>query len=338
MEHPAAPAGAAPALERLRAARRLVLTTHRGPDPDGLATQVAVARALRARGVDVRVVNGDPLPPRLAFLDPDGLIERWRDVDGPALLDAADAVVLVDVADIDRTGDLEKPLEARRDKVLALDHHLPEARSVGGVVDPDVSSCGELGWRLLGWLGAPIDAGTATALYTAITYDTSSFRWLRNQPGTLRVAAELIAAGADAGAIQEALWGARPKDHARLVARAVEAAQWECDGRLAWVVIDDELTRDLTVDREAYREVIGTLLGIDGVVVAASFQVEGKRRSTVRLSLRSKLSTPVVSVARRHGGGGHAHACGATVTGKKAQATIRDVLDAVAALLTPSAP
>lgn len=335
---PAPPDGAGPALERLKAARRLVLSTHKGPDPDGLATQVALARALRARGVDVRVINGDGLPSRLAFLDPDGLLERWRDVpDATALLDDADLILLVDVADIERTGDLEGPLAVRRHKVVALDHHLPEAGSVGGVIDPDVSSSGELGWRLLSWLGAPIDAAVATALYTAITYDTASFRWLRNQPGTLRVAADLIGLGADAGAIQESLWGARPRDHARLVARAIEGAQWGCDGRLVWVMFDEPMTRGLSVDREAYREVIGNLLGIDGVLVAATFQVEGKGRATVRFSLRSKLSTPVVAVARRYGGGGHAHACGATVRGVKAPAFVEEVLDGLSALLPPAA-
>lgn len=321
-------------VERLRAAGRVVLTTHKGPDADGLGTQVALARALRAQGVDARIINGDALPARLHFLDPERSITRWREVpDGLSALDAADLIVLVDVADIERTGDMEQPLRARAHKVIALDHHLEDARGVGGIIDPDVSSCGELGWRLIWWLGGAVDPVAASALYTAISYDTGSFRWLRNQSETLRVAAELIDRGADAAAIQEALWGARPRDHARLVARATEAATWEAGGRLGWVMIDKHLTHGLAVDREAYREVIANLLGVDGALVAATFQVEGQGRATVRISLRSKLAVEVVEVARRFGGGGHAHACGATVEKARPAELVREVLDGLLALL-----
>lgn len=324
-------------LERLRGARRVVLSTHKGPDADGLGTQVALARALRALGVDVRIINSDALPGRLSFMDPEGSITRWRELpDGPAALDDADLIVIVDVADIERTGDMEQALRERAHKVMALDHHLDDGSGCIGIVDPDVSSCGELAWRLMGWLGAPIDEITAAALYTSISYDTGSFRWLRNQPQTLRVAADLIERGADAAAIQESLWGARPRDHARLIARATEAAHWEADGRLGWVIIDNHLKRGLTVDREAYREVISHLLGIDGALVAATFQVEGKGTARVRMSLRSKRAVEVVEVARRYGGGGHAHACGATAEKVRPAELVREVLDGLLALLPPA--
>ena len=49
--------------------RRFVLTTHVHPDGDGIGSELALARFLRARGAAVRIVNRDPVPAGLRFLD-----------------------------------------------------------------------------------------------------------------------------------------------------------------------------------------------------------------------------------------------------------------------------
>ena len=57
------------------------------------------------------------------------------------------------------------------------------------------------------------------------------------------------------------------------------------------------------------------MIALEEVVVAALLREETSGR--YKLSLRSKAACPVGQVAQALGGGGHMHACGATISGTK---------------------
>jgi phosphoesterase RecJ-like protein len=64
------------AVEALRSARRVLLTMHRGPDGDALASALALACALRELGREVTVYNPDELPYNFRFLCGAGEVVR----------------------------------------------------------------------------------------------------------------------------------------------------------------------------------------------------------------------------------------------------------------------
>src|SRR3979409_2573720 len=51
-------------------ARSFVLTSHMRPDCDAIGSELGLALALRSLGKTVRIVNADPVPPHIAFIDP----------------------------------------------------------------------------------------------------------------------------------------------------------------------------------------------------------------------------------------------------------------------------
>ena len=51
-------------------AQSFVLTSHMRPDCDAIGSELGLALALRSLGKTVRIVNGDPVPPHIAFIDP----------------------------------------------------------------------------------------------------------------------------------------------------------------------------------------------------------------------------------------------------------------------------
>ncbi len=55
--------------------QRFVLTSHVRPDCDALGSELAMAELLEFLGKEVRIVNADAVPPRLAFVDPRERIE-----------------------------------------------------------------------------------------------------------------------------------------------------------------------------------------------------------------------------------------------------------------------
>lgn len=313
-------------LATIRGARRLVCITHVDPDADGLGSQLGFCRAARNAGLDAVIVNDDPCPIRYRWLDGHGDV---GDFDGHAeRLDGADLALLFDANEVARAGRPLAELQRRGVPVLLVDHHAVGPRcTLGGLVATSFSSSGELTFRLLEALGWPIDADVALPLYAAMSFDTGSFRFLRNQPETLRVAATLLATGFDADPVQEALFASRPFAETQLLGRVLDRIKRNGDGTVAWAVVPSEAIADLDVPRDAVGEAIGFVIGIEGVRAAALFK-PGRAAGEWKLSLRSKAGTPIGSIATERGGGGHAHAAGVTLVGD-IDALVRDVVGAM---------
>ena len=101
------------------AGQRVAVIGHARPDGDCIGSQVALARALASRGVDVVCINGDPVPRRLQYLVT-GMNFLRTDAEIASHLDRV--AIYVDCADQARVGER---LKAKFPKVLAcIDHHL----------------------------------------------------------------------------------------------------------------------------------------------------------------------------------------------------------------------
>lgn len=323
-------------LERLAAARHLVLVTHVGPDADGLGCEVAFCAAARAAGREVHVVNEDPLPRRYRWLDPRGVLGH---IDRDAgCLGASDLGLCFDAHEVARVGKPAAELRKRGVDVWVVDHH-PAAPDldVQGVIVPEFSSSGELVYHLIEALGWRIDAEVARALYAAMSFDTGSFRFLRNQPATLRIAATLLETGMDANPIQEALFASRPRSEWDLLGRIIQHTRFAHDGQIAWLAADASLVQGLDIAPDAIGEAIAQLVGIEGVQIAMMLKPD-REPGLWKLSLRSKTSVCIGDVARRRGGGGHDHAAGATIAGDLHALAAQVVLELETILAeTPSA-
>jgi phosphoesterase RecJ-like protein len=97
----------------------------------------------------------------------------------------------------------------------------------------------------------------------------------------------------------------------RLQAALVEAVKFACDGRLAYAVLTPELRQQSGASGDDTEGLIDAIRVIEGVEVTCLIRPED---DAVRFSLRSRSAAyPVLPLARKLGGGGHAQAAGATV-------------------------
>ncbi len=89
---------------------RVALTTHVNADGDGLGSEVGLWHLLAARGVRATIANPTPIPERFAFLIPDGADQSDR---AAKEIERADAVVVLDISDLGRIGDLGSAVQGR---------------------------------------------------------------------------------------------------------------------------------------------------------------------------------------------------------------------------------
>jgi len=111
------------AIDRLRHAESVILTTHVKPDADGLGSVLALALWLQREGKTVRIIVPTAPPEKYAFLDPAGVVEvAGRDAKIPAI-PQADLVVVVDTCTWQQLEGMEPLVAEAGAEVLVIDHH-----------------------------------------------------------------------------------------------------------------------------------------------------------------------------------------------------------------------
>ena len=297
---------------------RALMLGHVHPDADVLGTLLAIGEMLSARGWSVREGGPHPAPNVLAFLPG---IERYQTI--ASLTEPFDLVILTDCPNPARTEGL---LERARDTgatILNIDHH-PDNRRYGDVnwIDPSAAATGEMVYRLLTALGTPLSPGMATNLFTAIHTDTGSFRYSNTTEETFRIAATLVARGADPALVSGHLYERRDASALRWLGESLRRIEVSPDGRIAWLALPSGVVPESFIEAE---ELVNYPRSIDSVRVACFLRQLGDR---VKVSLRGKGDVDVSRIAARFGGGGHHNAAGCTVAGGLSDVT-RTVLAAV---------
>jgi phosphoesterase RecJ-like protein len=295
--------------DAIRSNDRFLVTTHENPDGDALGSLLATKLALDALGKDVVMyLSGEtPLPREYAWMPLGNLRRSVPD-------DAADRVLLaLDCASESRLGPDPEVL-ASAPLVVNVDHHHDNSR-FGGVnlVVADASSTGEIVRDLLRELDVELTPDMAEALYIAIVTDTGRFQYTNTTPKALRLAAELVEAGADVHKVFQGVYESVQFAKLKLLARALERAQIYEGGRL---VISYLLRGDFAEvgAAEPYSEgIIDYLRAVEGADMAALIREPPRGDAPARrVSLRASADELDVSkIARASGdGGGHRQAAG----------------------------
>jgi len=295
--------------DAIRSHDRFLVTTHENPDGDALGSLLAAKLGLEQLGKDVvmYLAGETPLPREYSWM-PFGNLRRTLPED------AADRILLaLDCANENRLGPDPEVL-ASAPLVLNVDHHHDNTR-FGGVnmVVAEASSTGEIVRDLFSELGVEVTPEIAEALYIALVTDTGRFQYANTTPKALRLAAELVEAGADVHKVFQGVYESVQFAKLKLLARALERAQIYEGGRL---VVSYLLRGDFAEvgAAEPYSEgIIDYLRAVEGADMAALIREPPRGDAPARrISLRSSTDELDVSEIARHSGdgGGHRQAAG----------------------------
>ena len=295
--------------EAIRSHDRFLVTTHENPDGDALGSLLAAKLGLEQLGKDVVMyLPGEtPLPREYSWM-PFGNLRRTLPED------AADRILLaLDCANESRLGPDPEVL-ASAPLVVNVDHHHDNTRFGGlNMVVAEASSTGEIVRDLFSELGVEVTPEIAEALYIALVTDTGRFQYANTTPKALRLAAELVEAGADVHKVFQGVFESVQFAKLKLLARALERAQIYEGGRL---VVSYLLRGDFAEvgAAEPYSEgIIDYLRAVEGADMAALIREPPRSDAPARrISLRSSTDELDVSEIARHSGdgGGHRQAAG----------------------------
>ena len=292
----------------LREHDRFLVVTHENPDGDALGSLLAMTLALRQQGKDVLMYlyGSAPLPREYGFMPFDGLLRDLPDDIGERVL------VAVDCAKADRIGADTASVD-RAKLVLDIDHHHDNTRfGAVNLIVADASSTGEVLRDVIAELGVELTPDIAEPLYIALVTDTGRFQYTNTTPKALRLAAELVEAGADVHQVFQQVYESVEFAKLKLLARALERARVLEGGR---IVVSFLVRTDFAEvgAAEAYSEgIIDSLRAVEGSELSALIREPPRDEGPLhRVSLRASIDELDVSaIARTFGGGGHRQAAG----------------------------
>jgi phosphoesterase RecJ-like protein len=297
---------------RIRAARTVLAVCHENPEADALGSALAHVLLVEALGGRATPVCADPVPPMYDFMPG---IQRFRRGPDPEL--AYDLIVVGDCGELERIGSvLSDHAELfGRVPIVDIDHHRSN-RGFGALdwIDPAAAATCEMSTLLAGALGVPLDAAggaLAANLIAGLVIDTANFQHPNTTPRTLRVGAELVAAGAPLYETAKALYRTKPNRQLRLFGRVLARLGTACDERLVWSSLE---TADLDTEGATVADAEGLSDLLSQSATAELVLLFKEAGPETRLSLRTKEGGLDATVlAAIWGGGGHARAAGATV-------------------------
>ena len=290
------------AAARRAAHDRIRVLTHQSPDGDTLGCAGALCLGLRALGKQAQFVCADPVP------------GKYQSMLAPLTVQTFDPdfVVAVDLADPQLLGTLREQYEFAAD--LGIDHH---GSNTGwtreSLVDASAAAACELIAQGLHALGVPLNRDIANCLYTGLCTDTGCFRYSNTTPRTLRLAADLMEAGADAAAINMQMFEIKTPSRLAIERMALDGLQYAYDGHVAVM----RLSLDMIAASGATDSDLDGLAPIPRNIAGVDIGLTVRERAPgdYKVSVRTTESVDASALCRTLGGGGHVRAAGCRLSG-----------------------
>ncbi len=281
-----------------------MVVTHINPDGDALGSLLGMHLALVEMGKHSNALCADKVPEIYNFLPGHEQVVTGLE----SLAHQPQFIIAVDAAEENRiSGDLS----AIRDqaKLINIDHHETNP-GFGEInyVQPDATSTAELVHEIIRKTGYRLSTNVGKCLYTGLVTDTGGFRFAGVNSRTLRVGAEMLAAGFDSYDIIRPLYEEYPIRRIYLERLVLERLEILLDGRLVMSTIYSEDFEKLGADMSETENLVNRLRESKGVLAGILFTT--MPNNVIRVSFRSKDSLNVSAIAKPLGGGGHSHAAG----------------------------
>lgn len=312
--------------EVVKNSKNILIISHVNPDGDTLGTMCALRSAIYTqykKKPEMLILS--KIPKIYEFLPN---IREAKTLDTIDKSREYDLVIAVDVASLDRIIDAQI-LFNKAKFTINLDHHGTN-NNYGdlAIVQPELSSTGEVLYKILKELNWPIkdkNLDTAISIYTAVLTDTGSFRFENTSADVFKIAAELTEMGINPKELYKKCYESKSKEIVLFQGYCVGKATFADGNKIAYTTVYKKDMEKYSVGDDATDGIAEALRAISTTEV--SFVVKEVDAKICKISMRSK-NLDVAKICSIFGGGGHRFAAGCTIKAS-CEESIKSLLTAI---------
>ena len=309
--------------KEIKKAKKILISCHRGPDPDSIGSSLALYYFLTSIDKEVEIVCLSDAPDYCDFLPSAKVIKRvdYKKFD----FSKFDLFIIPDSGNWSMVVGSD-PIEFPQITTVVIDHHKTN-KGYGKInlVDDKTSSTAEILYLMFKDLDIKITPEIATALLTGIIGDTGVFQFKGVGTKTLDIAKNLMDLGADKDEIVLHIYNSYEFSLLKLLGEILLKIEKDDENKFLWSAIPFDIYNKYSRP-ESTKEVAATMFS--RIVKETDFgmiMIETKEK-TLAISLRSRTDFDVSKIALALGGGGHKNAAGATIEGKEYDEAVKEVL------------
>lgn len=301
-------------LDEIKKAKRILLNCHRGPDPDGIGSTLAMKSVLENMGKTVDVIcPSKSISKQTTFLKGYNDIYLGIDFDNYDF-SKYDLFITLDTPNL--------PLLTGKDgsktpdiQTIVIDHHF--ISTLDGTVelrDKDATSVGEMLYKIFKDWEIKLEKDVAECILTSIIGDTGAFAYPNTTSTTLRIAAEIIDMGIDKDMIVNRIYRNEDFEMIKFWYEVLSRMEIDREHNFIFSMIPYDVYKKYSRLDDAKAKaasifapiVSGTDFGFIGVEEAPEF---------ITISFRGRTDFDTSVIAKELGGGGHKVASAAKFEG-----------------------
>lgn len=301
--------------ELIATPKKIVITTHRGPDGDAMGSSLGLYLLLKQLEHEVHVITPNDYAPFLHWLPAnDTVIKHDTQTKVAAQLTAeADLIFLLDFSRLDRLFDFAATVSNAKATRVLIDHHQDPELDIAKLIFSDTTACStaQLVYEIIDAMGMKdnITQDIAECLYVGIMTDTGSFKYASTTAKTHHVVAELISKGARNSMIHDLIYDHSSASRMKLLGYCLnEKLLLYPENNAAIISLTAEELKRFEFKKGDTEGFVNYALAIEGIKFATFI---AEKEGIVKLSLRSKGNFKVNKIAEQYfNGGGHINASG----------------------------
>lgn len=298
--------------------KKAVITTHHKPDGDAMGSTLGLYHFLKGWLEDVVVCTPTDYAENLFWLPDNEKVLNFEKTPQDVAMKVANADIIfcLDFNRLSRINQLGVLVADSSAKKVMIDHHLdPEDFADFTYWNYQASSTCELiyFWVKQYFGKSFVTPAIATCLYTGLMTDTGNFQHNNTEPGTLRLAADLMECGADHLEIHANIYDVFSFNRIRLFGYSLyKKLEIIPECRTALIHLDRDELNKFQVQTGDTEGLVNFGLGLKDIVFSVLII---DRTERVKMSFRSKGDFPANELAAKYfEGGGHKNASGGQST------------------------
>ncbi len=297
--------------------RRIVITTHKGPDGDAMGSSLALSSYLKLKGHEVTVITPNNYPSFLTWMKGnDEVIEYcFHEQKAKKITNKAELIFCLDFNTLSRIDTFAPVVESSNALKVLIDHHQQPDTFDFNFSDTSACSTAQLIYEFLEMLGDLdfINQDIAECLYAGIMTDTGNFRFNSVTSKTHQIVSVLLEKGVRNDWVYDKIHDNNSINRIKLLGYCLnEKLEVLPAVNAAYISLNAEELKRFNFQKGDTEGVVNYALSIKGVKVAAFFV---ERDGIIKISFRSKGDISVNQLSRDHfGGGGHINAAGGAST------------------------